>query len=161
MKIGEKAYAVRLLKRAGLSREEKQQVLSATGAEYDRVAIERALRRLFKDVEKSDHRSKRYERPYKKPYSGKPFRPYSGKSHKVLNADVESDFEEDDEAGVLVEDDAEDSSGEDEREAYHGGEPPEGDGSDEDEYYDALATFNSAKKKLNFAKKKIGTRLQS
>ena len=81
-KIGEKAYAVRLLKRAGLSREEKQQVLSATGAQYDRAAIERALRRLFKDVEKSDHRTKKFERPqsgYRKPYSGKPFRPYSGK----------------------------------------------------------------------------------
>ena len=38
-KIGEKAYAVRLPKRAGLSREEKQQVLSATGAQYERAAI--------------------------------------------------------------------------------------------------------------------------
>ena len=90
-----------MLKRAGLSREEKQQVLSATGAQYDRTAIERALRRLFKDVEKTDHRSKRYERPqsgYRKPFH-KPFRPYNGKSHKVNNADADSESSTESEEG--------------------------------------------------------------
>ncbi len=33
--IGDKAFAVRLLKVAGLTREEQQQVLSATNAEYE------------------------------------------------------------------------------------------------------------------------------
>ena len=45
-KIGDKAYAVRLLRRAGLSKSEQATVLSATGTKYVRALIEAALRRL-------------------------------------------------------------------------------------------------------------------
>ncbi len=38
--IGGKAFAVRLLKKAGLTREEQQQILSATNTEYDAKKIE-------------------------------------------------------------------------------------------------------------------------
>lgn len=159
-KIGEKAYAVRLLKRAGLSREEKQQVLSDTGAQYERATIERALHRLFKDVSNTGHRAGGRHFGTGRPQGGvksygggrKPFRPQ--RSHKVYNADVESEFDDDESAGVLV-DDEEYTSEEDDREAYYG-EPSEAEVSEEEEqYYDALATFNSARKKLDFAKKKL------
>jgi cell pole-organizing protein PopZ len=88
--IGDKAYAVRLLKKAGLNREEQQQqVLSATNAEYDAKKIETALKRLFKNIAMSD-KSRTAFRPrgsgkkgsYKggvKSSSGKgSFRPFSG-----------------------------------------------------------------------------------
>ena len=52
--IGDKAYAVRMLKKAGLTREEQQQVLSATNAEYDAKKIETALKRLFKSITVTD-----------------------------------------------------------------------------------------------------------
>ena len=49
-RISEKALGVRLLKRAGLTAAERQEVLSATNATYDAAKIETALKRLFKDV---------------------------------------------------------------------------------------------------------------
>lgn len=59
--IGDQAYAVRLLKRAGLSAQDKQAVLSATRARYDTDLIEKALRRLFPDVSLIDKRGLRRE----------------------------------------------------------------------------------------------------
>ena len=52
--IGDKAYAVRLLRKACLNREEQQQVLSATNAEYDAKKIETAMKRLFKSISVTD-----------------------------------------------------------------------------------------------------------
>ena len=52
--IGDKAYAVRLLRKAGLNRDEQQQILSATNAEYDAKKIETALKRLFKNIATPD-----------------------------------------------------------------------------------------------------------
>jgi hypothetical protein len=43
-----------MLKKAGLTREEQQQVLSATNAEYDAKKIETALKRLFKSITVTD-----------------------------------------------------------------------------------------------------------
>ena len=133
-----------MLKRAGLSREEKQQVLSATGAEYERAAIERALRRLFKDVSKTDHRAGGRHFAGGRPQQGgfksfgggrKPFRPQ--RSQKVLNADEESELDADESAGVFVEDE-EYTSEEDDRETYYG-QPPEDEevSEEEEQYYDA------------------------
>ena len=53
-KISDQAYAVRLLKRANLSPTEKQNVLSATGARYETLLVEGALRRLCRDSHKHD-----------------------------------------------------------------------------------------------------------
>lgn len=53
-KLSDKAYSVRLLKRAGLTVEEKRQVLAATGAVYDTVKIEGALLQMFRDAARTD-----------------------------------------------------------------------------------------------------------
>ena len=53
-KLSDKAYAVRLLKRSGLSIEEKRQVLAATNAVYETKQIEQALLQMFRDASRKD-----------------------------------------------------------------------------------------------------------
>eukprot|EP00975_Prorocentrum_lima_P065663 12904688-Prorocentrum_lima.AAC.1 len=53
-RLSDKAYAVRLLQRCGLTREEKKQVLAATGAGYETELLEAALLQMFRDASRSD-----------------------------------------------------------------------------------------------------------
>ena len=52
--INDRAYAVKLLKPSGLALDERRAALAAAGTRYKTEAIEDALRRLHKDVVKTD-----------------------------------------------------------------------------------------------------------
>ncbi len=67
--MGDKAFAVRLLKKAGLTGEEQQQVLRATNTEYDAQKIETALRRLFRNITVTDRGRQALRRTGSKSFS--------------------------------------------------------------------------------------------
>jgi hypothetical protein len=165
--IGDKAYAVRLVRKAGLNREEQQQVLSATNAEYDAKKIETALKRLFKNIAMSD-KSRSAFRPrfggkssgkkgsYKggaKSSSGKgSFRPFSGtyaaEQYDMTTADEEAYYQE--EEGAEDEDDDE----EDWYENLTGvAEEDDDDEEEDEELVEAMVAYQSAKHRLAKAKK--------
>ena len=150
--VGDKAYAVQLLKRAGLKKEEQQQVLSATGAEYERAQIETALRRLFKDVAVSDARAGRLKPkgPGKGDKDqGKGKNPYFKKSYGAHAAEVDTDEDEEEEA-LYSADDAEDSD--DDPFGILAAEE-DSDSEEDPDMTEAMAAFQSAKKRLATVKK--------
>ena len=153
--IGEKAYAVRLLKKAGLSHQEQQQVLSATNAEYDRDKIEVALRRLFKNIAATDLRS---NRPGGRPKGkgkgdkgkgGKQFRRKPFGAHAAEEA--ESDEDDDEDALYGADDEDEDDSEDDPFGVLAAEEDSDSEG--DPDMNDAMAAFQSAKKRLAAVKK--------
>ena len=165
--IGDKAYAVRLLKKAGLNREEQQQVLSATNAEYDAKKIETALKRLFKNIAMSDKSRSAFRPRFGGKGSGKKgsytsgaksssgkgsFRPFSGayaaEQYDMTTADDEAYYQEEDGA----EDDEDDE--EDWYENLTGvAEEDEDDEEEDEELVEAMVAYQSAKHRLAKAKK--------
>ena len=165
--IGDKAYAVRLLRKAGLNRDEQQQILSATNAEYDAKKIETALKRLFKNIATSDKGRSAFRPKFngkghgkKGSYkgtksnssgSGKGFRPFSG-TYAAEQYDIAS---ADDEA--YYEDDGAEEDDEDEEDWYENiagiAEEDDDDEEEDEELVDAMVAYQSAKHRLAKAKK--------
>ena len=152
--IGDKAYAVRLLKRAGLKKEEQQAVLSATNAEYDKDAIETAMKRLFKNIGASDAKKpenfqrKGFRKGAGKSKQQRPFR----RSHGAQTAEVDEDDDGEEEGGgAYYEEDEEDSDDDDPFGILAADD--DDDDSDDPEMLEAMASFQSAKKRLASVKK--------
>jgi len=162
--IGDQAYAVRLLKRAGLSAQDKQAVLSATGARYDTDLIEKALRRLFPDVSLIDKRGLRREhgtgpRRFGGKSSGKG-KGFKGVKFRSTYAAEEAEDSEESEEEAMIGEDAEDGEYYDEEdsedhEAYlQEADEADDDDDDQDPLEEAMASFRTAKQKLGEAKKR-------
>lgn len=154
--ISDQAYAVRLLKRSGLTGPERRQVLASAGAVYDTKKIKASLRQLFRDAAAhQDHdrsvqlRQARFASGGKAKGKGRGKSKGFGKSRPFV-AYVEDPKDDDDE--MLFEDDDE----EDGEQAYAAelAGVDEDDDWNEDEYAsageeeEALAAFLSAKQRL-------------
>ena len=158
-RISNKAFGVIMLKRAGLTAQERQQVLSATNATYDADRIETALKRLFKDVAVTDRYSNRPVSRSKSKGKGKSKRSperVRGRGKGTFVAESMDDDDEDEEEDAYWED--EDDS-EDDDDDYVEEEEDDGDDDDDDDERDpdmeeATAAFQTARRKLAMAKKK-------
>ena len=153
-KLSDKAYSVRLLKRSGLSIEEKRQVLAATNAVYETKQIEQALLQMFRDAA-------RYDKARAGQFRVKSGGKASGKGRWKPRFQRGTYFaEEEDEQGEITEEEVDEERFQ--YEAYNAGDLEE-----DEQYHDeadvddelereeseALAAFLSAKQRLNKAKR--------
>ena len=147
-----------MLKKAGLTREEQQQVLSATNAEYNAKKIETALKRLFKSITVTDRgRAAMRTRPggKGKKFGGFKGAPKGGKKFGSYLAEIWDEYEAEsvtDEA-YYRENDEESEELDDMYENLADVAEDDEMMDEEDDYTDAMVAYQSSKKRIAVAKK--------
>ena len=176
-----KAWAQRLLNRAGLSRRDRLDVFYSAGAQYDTEAIEKALRHRCSHIHEEERRVPSLPRSsMRSSLRSSPSSAASTASGSTAASSSRSRFREHSAhvAGQVPEDEPEDRDDEDlEQEALDGAAVPELLGEEEDEelqdepgdleseeelpdVYEAFQAGWKAKAKVNFKKKARGYRTQ-